>query len=160
METKTKIYIYSYHHGNTKKVADAIAAILEADVVELAKDGSTAVDDMSAYDLVGFGAGIAFSKHYKQLLEFAEKLPNCADKKAFIFSTAGLYSEKKMQKHHTALRNILQSKGFEVVDEFACLGKDTFFILKLFGGINKDRPNAEDLARAEEFAKKMTSGAL
>ena len=153
METKTKIYIYSYHHSNTRKVAEVLAAVLCAEVVELAKDGSTAVDDLSDCDLVGFGAGIAFSKHYKQLLEFAEKLPSCEGKKAFIFSTAGLHSEKKMQKHHTALRNILLGKGFEIVDEFACLGKDTFFVLKLIGGINKDRPNAEDLARAEEFAK-------
>ena len=149
---KTVIYIYSYHKGNTRKVAEAMATVLKSEIHELAKVGETTAD-LTGYDLVGFGAGIAFSKHYKQLLEFAECLPAQESKKAFIFSTAGLHSDKTKRKNHAKLREILVGKGFEIVDEFACKGHDTYSFLKIVGGISKGRPNAEDLDKAKVFAK-------
>jgi flavodoxin len=42
-----------------------------------------------------------------------------------------------------------------VVDEFNCKGFNTNSFLKLFGGINKGRPNDEDLRKAAEFASKL-----
>jgi len=150
----TVIYIYSYHKGNTRKVAEAMAPMLGASIIEIAKDGSVTKElNLNDYDLVGFGAGIAFSKHYKQLLQFAGELDTVEGKKAFIFSTAGLHSKEKMIKHHSPLHKILAEKGFEIVDEFACKGHDTFSVLKLIGGINKGRPNEEDLQKAKEFAQ-------
>ncbi len=53
------------------------------------------------------------------------------------------------------LRKKLQSKGYMIVDEFSCAGFNTNSFLKLFGGINKGRPNAEDLKHAEEFAQNL-----
>jgi flavodoxin len=55
-------------------------------------------------------------------------------------------------ENHSTLRDKLQSKGYMIVDEFSCAGFNTNSYLKLFGGINKGRPNAEDLKHAEEFA--------
>jgi len=153
---KTIIYLYSYHHGNTKKVCDAIAPMLSAVVVELPKEGMVESADLSGYDLIGFGAGIDSGKPYKQIRQLAESLPACNGKKAFIFSTAGIYKEKKMLKDHKALRDILLAKGFEIVGEFSCHGHDTVAFLKWFGGINKGRPNTDDLARAEAFAEGLT----
>lgn len=46
-------------------------------------------------------------------------------------------------------------KGYTIVDEFMCPGFNTNSFLKLFGGINKGRPNAEDLKHAETFAKNL-----
>jgi len=54
-----------------------------------------------------------------------------------------------------ALREKLQSRGYVVVDEFSCPGFNTNSFLTLFGGINKGRPNAEDLMHAEEFARNL-----
>jgi len=150
---ETIIYLCSYHHNNTKKVSDVIAPVLSAVVVELPKEGGIETSDLSGYDLIGFGAGIDSGKHYKQMRHFVESLPACNGKKAFIFSTAGIYKEKKMLKDHKALRDILLAKGFEIVGEFSCLGHDTVAFLKWFGGLNKGRPNAEDFTRAEVFAK-------
>ncbi|MDR1939286.1 MAG: flavodoxin family protein [Clostridiales bacterium] len=151
------IYLYSYHHGNTRKVAEAMANVLSAPIVELEDDGTARNSDTSGYDLIGFGAGIDRGKHYKQILDYAESLPQASGKKAFIFSTAGIYNEKKKLKDHAALRNILAARGFEIVGEFSCLGFDTIIgILKLFGGLNKGRPNAEDLERAKAFAVGLT----
>jgi flavodoxin len=42
-----------------------------------------------------------------------------------------------------------------IVDEFNCAGFNTNSVLKLFGGMNKGRPNAEDLKDAEEFAQNL-----
>lgn len=50
------------------------------------------------------------------------------------------------------LKEKLLSKGYSVVGEFSCAGFNTNSFLKYIGGINKGRPNAEDLKRAEEFA--------
>ncbi len=63
--------------------------------------------------------------------------------------------EKKLAKDHLALREKLQSKGYLIVDEFQCKGFNTNLFLKYFGGINKNRPNEEDLKHAETFAEKL-----
>ena len=53
------------------------------------------------------------------------------------------------------MREKLQSKGYIIVDEFSCPGYNTNSFLKLIGGINKGRPNTEDLKKAEELALKL-----
>jgi flavodoxin len=87
------------------------------------------------------------------LLDLADKLPRVTDRKAFIFSTSS--NLEPLAKNHSALREKLQSKGYMVVDEFSCAGFNTNSFIKLFGGINKGRPNAKDLKRAEEFAQSL-----
>ena len=60
-----------------------------------------------------------------------------------------------MVKTHKLLREKLQSKGYTIVDEFNCKGFNTFAFLRLFGGMNKGRPNSEDLKNAETFANSL-----
>jgi flavodoxin len=152
MEIKCLIVVYSYHHGNTEKVANAFADILKAEV----KNPDTFdPQDLQKYDLVGFGAGIDHGKHYAPVLKLAEDLPNVSNKKAFIFSTSGITGKKKTAADHAALRKILVSKGYTIVDEFNCKGLDTYGVLKYIGGLNKGRPNEEDLKEAEIFADKL-----
>ena len=94
---------------NTQKIGNAIAGKINAKIIELDKNAET--NELEAYDLIGFGAGIDSGKHYPQMLKFAENLQNVNNKKAFIFSTSGLYSDKKMSKDHKTLRTILENKG-------------------------------------------------
>ena len=115
----------------------------------------TSPEELQQYDLVGFGSGIDIGKHYKPLLEFAQKLPQVTNKKAFIFSTAGVTGEEKISKDHSALREKLQSKDCLIVGEFGCKGYNTNSFLRFFGGMNKGGPNPEDLRNAEEFAVKL-----
>ena len=150
---KSVIFLYSYHHNNTQKIGNAIAAKINASIIDI--NNNSEPIDLETYDLVGFGAGIDTGKHYPKMIEYVEKLPNVQYKKAFIFSTSGIYNAKKMLNDHKALRNLLQNKGFEIVSEFGCKGHDTVSFLKYFGGINKDRPNAEDIKDAEAFAEKL-----
>ena len=48
---------------------------------------------------------------------------------------------------------MLVNRGFSITGEFSCNGLDTVGPLKLFGGINKGRPNAEDAEDARVFAR-------
>ncbi len=159
---KSLIVVFSYHHKNTQKVAEVMAKVLDAQVKS---PQETVLEELSQYDLVGFGSGIDSGKHYKELLDFAGALAIVTDKKAFIFSTCGAPMKfmeldkaeftKYVAKNHSSLRKKLQSKGYVIVDEFSCAGLNTNSFNKLFGGINKGRPNAEDLKQAEEFAQKL-----
>ena len=144
---KTLIICFSYHHKNTEKIASVFAKTLDAEV-KAPKDVDP--NGLSDYDLVGFGSGISFGNHYKDLLDLAEKLPKVTNKKAFIFSTSG--QTGKTTKFHQKLREALESKGFSIVGEFNCAGFDTYGALKIFGGIQKGHPDEEDLKQAEAFA--------
>ena len=111
--------------------------------------------ELQEYNIIGFGAGIDSGRHYKPLLDFADKLMQVDNKDAFIFSTAGVTGEKKLSKDHSALREKLEAKGYRIVGEFQCKGFNTNVFLKYFGGMNKGRPNEEDIKHAEEFAQKL-----
>jgi flavodoxin len=154
---KSLIVCYSFHHNNTQKVAEAMAKVLDAQVKT---PQQTNPEELQQFDLVGFGSGIYAEKHHESLLELADKLPQVTDKKAFIFSTSfvgvdSLVFGRITSKFHTALREKLQSKGYTVVDEFNCRGFNTNGIYGRFGGMNKGRPNVEDLKNAKEFAGKL-----
>ena len=149
---KSILILYSYHHHNTEKIAKAIARVLSADII-LPKDVNP--ESIQDYDLVGFGSGIYSAKHDESLLKLADRLPEVNNKDAFIFSTAGITGKSKISKDHSTLKDKLESKGYTIIDEFQCKGFNTNSFLRLFGGMNKGRPNIEDLKHAEEFAKNM-----
>mgnify|MGYP000126626958 CR=1 FL=1 len=146
---RVAIVYLSVHHGNTERVAKAIAEVLKA---SLFSPRQVDVEALHGYDLIGFGSGIYFQRHHRTLLDFVEGLPVFEGKKAFIFSTRGM---GPAGLYHKPLRKRLLKKGFEVVGEFSCRGFDTVGPLKLFGGMNKGRPNEEDLEKARSFAERL-----
>ena len=152
LSIKSLLVLYSYHHRNTEKVAKAFAKVLNA---QIKTPKQTTPKELQEYDLIGFGAGIDGGKHYKPLLDFADSLLPVNNKNSFIFSTAALTGEKKREEDHSILRKKLESKGYRIVDEFQCKGFNTNSFMRFFGGMNKGRPNAEDLKNAEEFAQKL-----
>jgi flavodoxin len=145
---KTLIICESVHHGNTKKVADAMAGTLASTVV---KPGEVDVSKLQEYDLIGFGSGIYMGKMHKNLIKLATEMP-ALKKKSFIFSKAG--GEDK-GSNHKALKYILTGKGLAIVGEFSCKGHDSFGPLKLIGGLNKGKPDAKDLENARQFAARL-----
>ena len=88
-------------------------------------------------------------KSHKTLLQFVEALPAVMGKRAFIFSTSG---EGEIQRHAT-VKELLMNRGFSIVGDFSCKGWDSWGPLKLVGGTNKGRPNADDLEDARVFAR-------
>ncbi|MCK5629471.1 MAG: flavodoxin family protein [Nanoarchaeota archaeon] len=148
---KTLIIYISIHQGNTEKIAKAMAGILNA---KLINPDEVKIDELSQYDLIGFGSGIYFQKHHKSLLNLVDKLPKLQNKNAFIFSTRGM---GPVRFYHRLLRNKLLKKGFNIAGEFSCKGFDTFGPFKIIGGINKGRPGKKDLENAKDFARDIIS---
>ena len=148
---KTLIICESYHHGNTKKIADAMAGVLHA---EVKKSGEVDASALGQFDLIGFGSGIYMGKSHKNLLKLADGLPKI-EKKAFIFSTAGGLNEN--MKDHKALKEKLEAKGLRIIDQFSCQGFDTFGPLFIIGGLNKGKPDEKDVENAKQFAAKLAA---
>ncbi|HID11658.1 MAG TPA: flavodoxin [Candidatus Latescibacteria bacterium] len=146
---KSLIICISVHHGNTERVARAMAEVLGAEVV---KPHQVEVEGLSNYDLIGFGSGIHFQRHHRAILGLVKKLPVLEGKKAFIFSTRGV---GPVVLYHKPLRKKLLKRKLEVIGEFSCKGFNTVGPLKLFGGMNRGRPNEEDLEEAKAFAERL-----
>jgi len=150
---KTLIIYNSTHHGNTEKIAVAMNEVLNA---ELVKSDEVDITTLSKYDLIGFGSGIYYGKHHKSLFELINKLTNQKGKKAFILSTSGMKKRRFFHGFDRTLKKKLLEKGFRIIGEFNCRGWDTYpFWVKPFGGVNKGRPNEEDLENARSFAKDL-----
>ncbi|MCL2067681.1 MAG: flavodoxin [Treponema sp.] len=153
MDTQNIIILFS-PNGSTKKIAEAISNNINASIFNL--DGSKSMPDgINDYHLIGFGSGIFHDKHHSLLLEFAENLPEVRQKNAFIFSTCGVFTEEYMNNNHKTLRDILVNKGFLILGEYSCPGFNKNSFLKLFGGINKNRPNADDIIKAISFSEEL-----
>ena len=147
---KTLLIYVSIHHGNTEKIAKAMAEVLNA---KLVKPNEVNINELSKYDLIGFGSGMYEGKHHKTLLNFIDKLSQLQNKKAFIFSTRWI---GPVRLYHKSLRNKLFEKNFDVIGEFSCKGFiDYSFTKYIFGGLNKKRPNEKDLENARKFAEEM-----
>lgn len=147
------LVLFSYHHGNTEKIANIFAKVLDA---QIRTPQQVDPEELRHYSLIGFGSGIYGERHHEVLLDLADRLPHVTDRKAFIFSTyGGPANAEYIAKNHSQLRERLLSKGYLIVDEFSCPGLNTNSFLRYFGGLNKGRPNAEDLKHAEEFARRL-----
>jgi flavodoxin len=152
MAMKSLLIVFSYHHKSTEKIANVFAKVLDAQTMT---PKQIRPEELQEYTLIGFGSGIYDAKHHTDLLDLVDTLPQVTNKKAFIFSTSSHIGEDQVVKDHSMLREKLESKGYAVVDEFSCKGFNTNGFLRYFGGMNKGRPNAEDLKHAEEFATNL-----
>ena len=155
-KVKSLVVVFSYHHNNTEKIANACANVLGA---EVKTPQQVTPEEIAEYDLVGFGSGIYSATFDPSVLDLADRLPNAAGKNAFLFSTYGapafIANREFIEKNHEQIRKKLQAKGYTIIGEFGCAGWNTNSFLKYFGGLNKGRPNAEDLRNAEEFARNV-----
>ena len=147
---KTLIIYISIHHGNTEKIAKAMAKVLDA---KLVKPNEVNINEISDYDLVGFGSGIYSWKYHNALLNLVDKLSGVKNKKAFIFSTSAVREIRFFHEFNKPLKKKLLEKGFDIIGKFSCRGFLVVGPLKLIGGINNGRPNEEDLEQARNFAK-------
>ena len=140
----TAIVYYSQHHGNTKKLLDAIKEY-DPDI-KLIDTTKTKVEDLSPYDRIGIASGIYFGKFNKDLTEYIKKsLPNAI--KVFGIYTCGNPSDRYTKE----IKSIVNEKGCKWIGEYGCKGFDTFGPFKLVGGIAKDHPTEDEIAGAVHF---------
>jgi flavodoxin len=142
----------SVHHGNTARVADAIAGELGA---EVAAPASILYTSIRARPLVGIGSGVYYGRMHESIIDWLQGLPDDPEPTtpAFVFSTSGLPWLAWIW--HRPVRRLLGRKGFRVVGEFSCGGFDTWGPLWLLGGLNKKHPDDSDLNRGRRFAASM-----
>lgn len=150
---KAVIVCASVSHGNTRRVADSMAQALGAKVVSPERADPA---ELAGADLVGFGSGVFYSRLHPRLTDFVKALP-ARRGRAFVFATSGL-PEIPLAPFTRPLVRLLEAKGFEVTGSFSCRAFDTWAPFKLVGGINGQRPNAEDLAAARAFAERLRDG--
>ncbi len=144
----TVIIYYSKHHGNTKKLLDAISE--EFPDIDLIDVTDTDVTDLTGYDRIGIASGVYFSDFAKQIKEYAKKhLP--AGKQVFLISTQGA----PMGRYFGGIKKIIEEKGCTVIAEYACRGFDTFGPFKAIGGIAKGHPTDEEIRKATEFYRRL-----
>ena len=142
---KSIIIYASTHHGNTRKVVEAIANELSIEVVDVAKIQEK---DLRDYDLIGFASGIFFTKYSEQVLNFARvNLP--VNKDVFFIATAG----NPMNGNFNSIAEIARDKKCNERGRFQCKGFDTYGPFKLIGGIQKGHPDETELKEAVEFFK-------
>lgn len=145
---KTAIVYVSTHHGNTKKLAEAIASAYDVALFDGCAESSM---DLSAYDCIGFASGIAFSSFYPQMLELMnQRLPE--GKSVFFLYTCGT----KHKLYTNAAKEIAQKKNCTILGEYGCLGFDTYGPFKLIGGLAKGHPNAAEIADAVVFYEQLS----
>ena len=140
---KTAVVYYSRHHGNTKKVLDAIAQRYDLTLIDAAEAANA---NLAEYDIIGFASGIYYSKFHKSVLEFAEKnLPE--GKNVFFIYTYG----PERSGYTASIAKVVGLKNANILGEYGCLGFNTFGPFKLIGGIAKGHPNTDDLDGAVKF---------
>ena len=143
------IVYYSYHHGNTEMVAREMAAAVGADLCTV--DG-LAGRDLTHYEFLGFGAGIAFGRHYEKLFDAVNGIDVSKQKTVFVFSTCG----NGIKNQNNPLVSVLEKKARMWPAASHAGGSDTCGPFKLVGGISKGHPNEDDFEAARQFIRNIT----
>ena len=146
---KAAIVYYSRHHGNTKKLLDAIAERHPVALIDVTQQPDA---DLSEYDRIGFASGIYYSAFAKQLVAFAkERLPEGKD--VFFIYTHGAPGGSFLK----SIREVTSARHSREIGEYRCQGFDTFGPFKLIGGLAKGHPTGEEIRNAVTFYEKLKS---
>ncbi|MDD4689976.1 MAG: flavodoxin family protein [Eubacteriales bacterium] len=139
---KTAILFESWHHGNTKKLCEAIKKEYDVTLLDVKEDAV----ELEEYDLICIASGVSFSKFYKEIEQATkDKMPE--GKKVFLMYTCG----KLGQDFAKNIKKTLSLKKCIILGTYCCKGHDTFGPLKLIGGLNKENPNEDDIQGAVKF---------
>lgn len=139
------IVIYATQTGNTKKVADAIAAALHCKTMDITKQS---FDNVSNYNTVFLGSGVYGNKLHPKLIAFLKTndLKN-VENIAFFLTWFG-----RGKSHQSAFNQgcqLLQIKNLKINANFyACFGAGFRFF-------RKGHPNEQDIKKAQNWAKEV-----
>lgn len=139
----------STHHGNTKKVVEAVAECISADIVDVTKNKDV---NLLKYDMVGFASGAYFGTFHQSIKKFIAEAKLGSGQKVFLLCTCGV----GYRDYSKETKDLLAAKGAVCLGSFQCRGYDTFGIFGKIGGIAKKHPNAADLENARKFIRQIT----
>ena len=148
---KTAICYYSRHHGNTRKVLEAMAQEGGVDLMDVTTRQAVRLE---AYDCIGFASGVYFGKFHDSVLNFARQyLPE--GKPVFFVCTYGAGKGRSI----APLKALAAERRCAVLGVFGCKGYDTFGPFRLVGGVAKGHPDGRDLDKARGFYRQMRESA-
>ena len=144
---KTVTCYYSRHHGNIRKILEAMAQEGDVELLDITTRQAVRLEH---YDCVSFATGVYFGKFHDSVLSFARQyLP--AGKPVFFVCTYG----GGMGSSTKELKALAAERRCPVLGSFGCKGYDTFGPFKLVGGIARGRPNEADLEQARSFYQEI-----
>lgn len=144
---KTVIVYASTHHGNTRKLAEAISAKYPVDLIDATVQNQA---DLSRYDVIGFASGIDFGRFYAAVEAFLKNnLPE--NKPVFFLYTCAMPREGFTK----AIREAAAKKNAVILGDYGCRGFNTYGPWKLIGGMNKGHPTEEEITGAVGFVEKL-----
>ena len=146
-DMRTVIVYRSYHHGNTKKLIDAIvAAHPEVDLIDVDGLGKKETPDLSGYQLVGYASGIYYGKFDKTVMRVASETMRDGD---FIF-TICTYGSKD-NGFSQDIQNLCKLHQAAYVGGYGCNGYDSYGPFKLVGGLQEKHPTDLEIEAAAAF---------
>ncbi len=149
---KCAICYYSRHHGNTRRLVEAVA---EGKDVELFDVTARAAFRPERYDAIGFASGVYFGKFHETVVDFLRRyLPEGA--RTFFLYTGGSPGPGAA----AAIRKAAAEKHAVVLGAYFCRGYDTFGPFKLVGGIAKGHPDETELREARAFFENTVEAAF
>ena len=151
---RTMIMYRSRHHGNTRKVVEAIAAAFPEDVdtVDVATLGKGEKVDLSGYHLVGVASGIYHGEIDRDLARVLQASLRDGD---FVFSLLTYGGASKW--YGKDVDGICRATRANFLAGHGCPGFDTWGPYKLMGGMNKGRPNDEDVADMVAWYRRLVA---
>ena len=137
MKTAVRYYTKT---GNTKRLAEAVAAAVGAEALPL----NAPIDE--PVDVLFLGNSYYAFSIDPEVREFIRKLDKSKVGRIVNFGSAAM-----LNSTYKKVKAEAEKAGIPMDErEFHCRGE--------FKGIHKGRPNAEDLAAAADFAKAVISG--
>ena len=146
---KAAIIYASRHHGNTKKLVEAIAERYEVALIDAEVEYRA---DLTSFDLIGFASGIDFGKFYDSVENFLKgNLPE--NKNVFFLYTCARINEKFTE----SIRAEASKKGARMMGEYGCKGFNTYGPWKIIGGMNRNHPSEAEIQEAILFFETLIS---
>lgn len=140
---KIAIIYASTHHGNTKKLIDAISGKFNLTPIDAMQHPHA---DLTDYDLIGFASGINFGRFYDSVERFLrDNLP--MNKQIFFLYTCAMAKDSFTK----SVRSEAQKRDAVILGEYGCRGFNTYGPWKLIGGMNKGHPTEDEIAGAVHF---------
>ena len=130
--------VYYSKAGNTRKVAEAIAAELDVSAEDVKTKGELAKDSFAF-----LGSGCYFPMPGRGFKKFIAR-NDFSGRKVALFGTSGDGKGSEVE----ALEKMVTAKGAKVVGKFYCKGKFLFFF-------NRKNPTPEELGNATKLAREM-----
>jgi len=143
------VVIYSTKGGNTEKVALEIAQELNCRPIKISKESDFSTILLNDFDLVFIGTWVRGGEPSPDMLSFLEQLNLEDSNRVFALFITWAGGGKSDVLTFNRVKQLLDAKNQRLLDDcYKCFGKT-------FGLARRGHPDAQDLANARNWAKKV-----